>query len=657
MSWIGFFSLSKLWLLALALPIILFYFLKLRRPRMAVPSLVLWQKVMNDQRVNSPFQKFKRNLLLLLQLLLLVAISLAAAQPFIGGNASDAESIPILIDHSASMAALQPGGKNTRLDLAKRELHELIDNLLPNQQLSLIAVGSTAQRLTDFTDNKRRLHEAVDRLEIAPVESNLLDGLRVAQALAQTRSVKKVMLLTDGNVPSSIPFDLPFSLSFQRLDPAGPNLGITQLNARRAGPTSWEVFARVESSYAPPGTDMLTGEIEIKLGDEVIATERVSVEPRADASIAAPDTPPDASESAGPALATTEPAPSEQRFAFRVDIESNTTITATLKPAGFDSLASDNFAAMPLAMPRPLSVYCPEELDSFRHALGTMAQVNLFPNAQAADSAPYDLLISDQLADLEKSASIVLMVGQIPKELEQLVSTRTNLAELVDWKRNEPILRHVQLEDVQIGEEPVNADGVVDADYEQLGYEILAFGANGPLFLRRQLPARTEYYFLAHTELTTLPYRIGFPILVSNLIQETLRRLGLLELRAGQTGILEPLPLEPRASYTVRGPDNSSVTVQSDAEGKLAGVAAPAIGAYEVFQGNQPVATAFASLLSSRETSLATVAALQFREVAVSANAEDISTDKPLWRYFAFAGLALLMTEWWYFQRRAGGRP
>lgn len=657
MSWIGFFSLSKLWLLALALPIILFYFLKLRRPRMAVPSLVLWQKVMNDQRVNSPFQKFKRNLLLLLQLLLLVAISLAAAQPFVGGNASDAESIPILIDHSASMAAVQPGGKITRLDLAKRDLHELIDNLLPNQQLSLIAVGSTAQRLTDFTDNKRRLHEAVNRLEVAPVESNLIDGLRVAQALAQTRSVKKVMLLTDGNVPPNIPFDLPFSLSYQRLDPAGPNLGITQLNARRAGPTSWEVFARVESSVSSENAAPLTGEIEIKLGDEVIATERVSLEPRAPTLTASQTT-----ESNESSETTTEPAPSgpaasEQRFAVRVDIEANTTVSATLKPAGFDSLASDNFAALPLAMPRPLAVYCPEELDSFRHALGTMAQVNLFPNAQTSDAEPYDLLISDQLADLEKTASIVLMVGQIPKDLEQLVSTRTNLAELVDWKRNEPILRHVQLEDVQIGEEPVNAEGIVDADYEELGYEILAFGASGPLFLRKQLPARTEYYFLAHTELTTLPYRIGFPILVSNLIQETLRRLGLLELRAGQTGILEPLALEPRTTYTVRGPGNNSVSVQSDAEGNLAGVAAPAIGAYQIFQGNQPVATAFASLLSSRETSLAAVDSLQFREVVVSADAEDISTDKPLWRYFAFAGLALLMTEWWYFQRRAGGRP
>ena len=52
------------------IPLVILYFLKLRRPRVAVPSLVLWASVLNDQRVNSPFQRFRRNLLLLLQVLL-----------------------------------------------------------------------------------------------------------------------------------------------------------------------------------------------------------------------------------------------------------------------------------------------------------------------------------------------------------------------------------------------------------------------------------------------------------------------------------------------------------------------------------------------------------------------------------------------------------
>src|SRR5918998_3125808 len=130
MNWIGFSWLSGLWLLAIAAPIVVFYFLKLRRPRAEVPSLALWRQVMNDQRVNSPFQKFKRNLLLLLQLLLLLALTLGAAQPFIRGDAANANYVPVLIDHSASMGALDKAGGKTRLDLAKEEIRALVDDLL-----------------------------------------------------------------------------------------------------------------------------------------------------------------------------------------------------------------------------------------------------------------------------------------------------------------------------------------------------------------------------------------------------------------------------------------------------------------------------------------------------------------------------------------------
>src|ERR1700754_2559559 len=83
-------ALSSAWLLLLTIPVVVFYFLKLRRPRQVIPSLVLWRQVLADQRVNSPFQRFKRNILLLLQLLLLALLVLAAMQPVLrrGGSAA-----------------------------------------------------------------------------------------------------------------------------------------------------------------------------------------------------------------------------------------------------------------------------------------------------------------------------------------------------------------------------------------------------------------------------------------------------------------------------------------------------------------------------------------------------------------------------------------
>ena len=68
---VGFQSLGSAWLFLLVAPLVVLYFLRLKRPHVRVPSLTLWRQVLADRRVNSPFQKFKRNLLLLLQLLLL----------------------------------------------------------------------------------------------------------------------------------------------------------------------------------------------------------------------------------------------------------------------------------------------------------------------------------------------------------------------------------------------------------------------------------------------------------------------------------------------------------------------------------------------------------------------------------------------------------
>src|ERR1043165_9738291 len=116
MSPIVFTSLWGALLFLLAIPLIVFYFLKLERPRMEIPSLALWRQVINDQRVNSPFQRFKRNLLLWLQLLLLCLLALAAMQPFINSNPDNAATIPVLIVCSASMAATDKPGCPSRLD-------------------------------------------------------------------------------------------------------------------------------------------------------------------------------------------------------------------------------------------------------------------------------------------------------------------------------------------------------------------------------------------------------------------------------------------------------------------------------------------------------------------------------------------------------------
>ena len=609
-------------LFLLLIPLIIFYFLKLRRPRLEIPSLALWQQVMADQRVNSPFQKFRRNFLLLLQILLLCCLAFAAMQPYLAADGERADYLPLLLDTSASMGAVDAQSDTSRLDLAKEEVRQLIDNLLPDQRLCLIAVDSTARRLTDFTNNKRFLHEALDRLTTTQTSSRLDDGLRLVQALARTQSVKKAILYSDGNVPELIDFELPFALDFQKLPAAGPNVGITEFNARRNA-NGWDVFGRIEGSPTAEGV----AEILLLQNGEVLGRQTLA-------------------RAAGGAV---------ERVVFQVDTQERTSLELRLQPDGFDALASDNRAYLDLPATRPLMVYCPEDYSTFRHALAVTEQVQVFPG-KGNIPPQVDLKIARENDDSGPKADVTLFVGSIPAEIANLVHIDEGLAEVVDWQRTAPLLQHVQLQDVQIADVPVLSEGIGDRDFESAGYQILAYSRTGPLILQKNHGGRLAIHLLFQTDRSSLPYRVGFPILVANAVELAWQRSGLAEVRSLPTGVLPVLTTSANATVNVTRPDGSQVTQRATPTGVVSGILALETGRYELSTGGDALASYGVSLLSPSETRLETVEKLLFDETTISGSRDtQITTDRPLWSWFAIIGLVILLVEWWYFQKRPGG--
>ena len=67
----------------LSLPLLLLYFLKVRRRERTVSSLLLWDSALRDREASTFFQRLQRDPLLLLQLLALIALTLALARPAI----------------------------------------------------------------------------------------------------------------------------------------------------------------------------------------------------------------------------------------------------------------------------------------------------------------------------------------------------------------------------------------------------------------------------------------------------------------------------------------------------------------------------------------------------------------------------------------------
>ncbi|MCB9872297.1 MAG: VWA domain-containing protein [Planctomycetes bacterium] len=620
MSWPGFHAPSAAWLFALVVPLVLLYFLKLRRPTMKVPSLALWRVVLQDQRVNSPFQRFRRNLLLWLQLAILCLIVLAAMLPFFRGVGSSNRTV-ILIDRSASMGARDKLGGETRLALAKERARTLIDGLSPNQEVALIAFGRTARQLVPFTNAHRVLLRALDDLAVEEVEGDVVDALRMADAMARSAPFDRVVLLSDGNIPGRIDFDLPFELDYEKLPPAGANLGITGLRARRDGARGWSVFVRVQGTE---GVD-IPCELEVRRGDTTLFTEPVHISDQ-----------------------------SGQRFVFPIAVEGSALLEFRLRHRGFDSMPADDRAYLALEPGRPLRVLVDRELSFFRHGLAVLPDLELDTAPRA--STTYDLVLTAPGAETPLALT-TLHAGGIPPDLTTLLTVetlQTGTETVVDWQRSSPLLEHVELSELLFGQRVRFAAGVRLQELESLRYEILAQGSSGPLIVAKEDGGLLHYHLLFDPLRSTLPYRVGFPILCRNLVDQALQRAGLLDKQAPRTGVLAPLPVPPNTEFTVVGPGGATTTVRSDSGGLLTGIATPQVGPLLVRGGGTELQVG-ASLLSLAETALRTTDQLQMNELSQKAVTRQVTTDRSLWMVLAALALGVLLVEWWVFQAKPGG--
>ena len=92
-----------LFLLTGLVPLVVMYILKVRRQRVRVSSTWLWAAAQRDLLAKQPFRRLIAEVPLLLQILALIALSIAFARPAIRGGRIGGDHVAIVIDSSASM--------------------------------------------------------------------------------------------------------------------------------------------------------------------------------------------------------------------------------------------------------------------------------------------------------------------------------------------------------------------------------------------------------------------------------------------------------------------------------------------------------------------------------------------------------------------------
>lgn len=626
----GFLTPLALAFAGLALPIIIFYMLKLRRRPARVSSLLLWQQVVQDRQANAPWQRLKRNLLLLLQLLILALLVLALARPYLNVPAEVQGNVVILLDASASMQATDVSP--SRFAAAQAEALALIERLGANDAVSLLAVESTPRLLASATTDRAALRRALDQAQSSNGPADWPTALTLAAANAATLPDATVVIISDGafgsassepatpHAPRTTPdlTNFPAPLQFIPIGSSAANQGLIALSLRD-GPAGPQLFLRVHNAADSPVRRL----VEIEVDGQLFDARRLDLPAGDSASLTLSGLPLD-------------------------------TRQVQARLTGSDILAADDLAwASRSAAPANILLVGPGNLFVGRVlALLPGVTVQRADPDQPLPNSPFDLVIFDRSAppaELPQS-SLLFIAPPATTPLFEVsgVFTQTRLTRL---ERSDPLLSYVELNNVRIGQ----AQAVSPPPW---GRTLIA-AEGGPLLIAGEHDKQRLAILTFDLHRSDLPLQIDFPILMVNLARWLLPG-DTQSLQPGQTyqaGQRVPLPAAAGSdTLIVRRPDGAEISLPSD-QAAFAGT--DALGLYQVMAqtADQAEPTRLAdfavNLLDEGETALqpGELTAGPDPAQATAATTGPLTGQREWWSLAALLALAVLLLEWWVYWR------
>jgi hypothetical protein len=626
----------------LAIPIIIFYMLRLRRHEITVSSNMLWQQVLQDRQANAPWQKLRRNLLLLLQLLLLALLVLALARPFVFTDAPAAGNLIVVLDGSASMQATDGPGPAvpTRFAAAQREAARLAGTLAPGDRMTVIWAGPSPVLAVTGSSSAPAIQAAIAALRPGNGVGDMVAALTLAAGAAAQLAPASVIVISDGALgPQALPA-LPAPVQFIPVGQSGRNQAITGLVVRDApgGPQLFVSLANYDAQAAP---SLLSVRVSHGPGDERLWDSR-----QLDLA-----------------------AGGDQTLTFTGLPLDTALVTATLGAP--DLLPLDNTAWAVRATAATTNTLLVSTGNTFlEKALRLLPGVRLFKVAPAeyTPSAGFALTVFDSYLPATLPPGNLLLVNPPDSPLVPISGTlEYPTVGLIE--QNDPLLRYVDWSQVHIG----RAAQVLPPPWART---LVRTTGGAPHLLVGETDGHRIAVLPFDLHQTDLPLLITFPIQMTNL-------MGWLQ----PTGTIETPPrlspgtalaLHPRADaeqVIITSPSGRITTLPAAATVPFADTAE--LGVYTVQQRVRPVVAAtpvvtgtavpaapaagaltapppeyFAvNLFSPVESAIAPHDQLAVAGQAPAVPATSAQRPQEFWPWLLVVGLALLTLEWWIYNR------
>ena len=231
--------------LLLAVPLVLlFHLFRAKRPVLQVATLRFWRAAHVEQEPSGAlFKPLRANLLLLLQILAVLLITLALAEPLFTSAVRERPRVVLILDTSASMKATDTAGN--RFLAARDDARRAVAELKAWQEAMLMEASSQPRVLVPFTDDHRALEDALAALQPTDRSGDMEAAIEMAGDLVGDGPPAEIRLFTDAAFPPiAQPSSEATSLKWHRVGRGSDNVGITKLEVRRrlTGTFEFEAF-------------------------------------------------------------------------------------------------------------------------------------------------------------------------------------------------------------------------------------------------------------------------------------------------------------------------------------------------------------------------------------------------------------------------------
>src|SRR5437867_1866835 len=223
---------SALWLGLAAPAILVLWMLRPRRPRVRVPSVLLWTGSSAERQSARPWQRLRQHPLLWLQIAVALLIAVAAARPFVPAQGASQHLI-VLLDASGSMRAQDVAPD--RFMAARTTVLDMARSMGPGQVMTVVRLDEEPRVLVASSADATQIAEALAAQTASYGPADAATGLALAAGL--TQGPAEWIVVTDSGlaIPDDARRPAGTSLSIVQVGGAAGNVAVTGL-AARAGP-------------------------------------------------------------------------------------------------------------------------------------------------------------------------------------------------------------------------------------------------------------------------------------------------------------------------------------------------------------------------------------------------------------------------------------